>query len=169
MKSPETILNATRRYRRTVKGLLTNSYHKQIERCKKNGRELPSYSLRELQDKFLNNKQFLKIYDNWVKSGYKYYDKPSIDRIDNTKSYTLDNLQILSWRQNRRKGDIESSHLTTQVIQCDMDGSTLAIYESIKEAVKRTGCHQGLISACCQGTRTHTGGYKWKYGIHRRK
>ena len=39
----------------------------------------------------------------------------------------------------------------------------------MKDAVKQTGCLEGLISACCNNQRTHTGGYKWKYGSYKRK
>ena len=169
MKSRETILNSTRKYRRTAKGVLTNSYHKQIERCKQAGKELPSYSLEELHNRFLRNTDFLLIYYQWVGGGYKYYDKPSIDRIDNTKGYTMENIQMLTWQDNRHKGDIENSHITTEVIQCTMGGGILARFMSMKEAVKLTGCHQSLISACCRGKRKQTGGYRWQYGDYKRK
>lgn len=32
-------------------------------------------------------------------------NSPSIDKIDPTKGYTLDNIQVLSWRANRLKAD----------------------------------------------------------------
>lgn len=32
-------------------------------------------------------------------------DSPSIDKIDPSKGYTLDNIQVLSWRANRIKND----------------------------------------------------------------
>ena len=31
-------------------------------------------------------------------------NSPSIDRIDSTKGYTPDNIQIISWKANRIKG-----------------------------------------------------------------
>lgn len=73
------------------------------------------------------------------------------------------------WRFNRQKGDWENSQRTTEVIQMDRDLNVLSIYPSMKEAVKNTGCHQGLISACCQGKRNHTGGFCFRYGRTMRK
>ena len=148
---------------------MTNSYYHQKERCKKYGREKPTYTLKELHHRFLDDPIFLKIYEKWVENGYKYYDIPSIDRIDASKGYSMDNIQVMTWQSNRQKGDIENSHSTTEVIQCKMDGTIIKIFISMKDAVKQTGCHQGLISACCNNQRTHTGGYKWKYGSYKRK
>lgn len=36
---------------------------------------------------------------------YRSDKSPSLDRIDSSKGYTLDNIQILSWRANRIKND----------------------------------------------------------------
>ena len=32
-------------------------------------------------------------------------NSPSVDRIDNTKGYTVDNIRVISWRANRLKND----------------------------------------------------------------
>lgn len=45
-------------------------------------------------------------YDGVEESGWTRTDSsPSIDRIDSDKGYTLDNIQIISWRANRIKND----------------------------------------------------------------
>ena len=48
-------------------------------------------------------------------------DSYSVDRIDSTKGYTIDNIEVISWRANRLKNDgttIElqkiAEHLTTK-------------------------------------------------------
>jgi hypothetical protein len=39
----------------------------------------------------------------WNEKGFRE-NSPSIDRIDSTKGYTRDNVQIISWKANRIKG-----------------------------------------------------------------
>lgn len=59
--------------------------------------------------KFYNDKQFNIIYSKWIDSNYESYKKPSIDHIiPKTKGGTnnLNNLQFLSWFENRCKNDM---------------------------------------------------------------
>ena len=159
----------TKKYQRTKKGLLTTILQRQKYTSKSRQWPPPNYSLQQLRDKFLNDQKFNSIYKNWIKNGYQYYDAPSIDRVDYKRSYTLDNIQILSWRDNRRKADFNGNeHSTTEVIMLDMNGSFIKKFPSIKEAVKETNCNQGNISSVCLGLRNHTGGYKWQYGSYKR-
>jgi len=59
--------------------------------------------------KFYNDKQFNFIYHKWCISGYEKYKKPSLDHIvSKSKGGTndLNNLQFLSWFENRCKNDM---------------------------------------------------------------
>ena len=59
--------------------------------------------------KFYNDKQFNDVYSKWVDSNFESYKKPSIDHIiSKSKGGTnnLDNLQFLTWFENRCKNDM---------------------------------------------------------------
>jgi 5-methylcytosine-specific restriction endonuclease McrA len=63
-------------------------------------------------NKFYNDKQFNKIYNNWIKNKCRYL-KPSLDHI-NPKSnggelINLDNLQFLTWFENRAKNNLSQT------------------------------------------------------------
>jgi len=70
-----------------------------------------SYKKRKLLiswDDFYNfvfkDKQYNRIYKEWVKHDFWYSLSPSIDRINNDGDYTLDNIQALTRSQNSIKG-----------------------------------------------------------------
>lgn len=46
---------------------------------------------------------FVSLYERWQESGFQRGYSPSVDRIDNDKGYTLDNIQWLSFRNNCSK------------------------------------------------------------------
>ena len=59
--------------------------------------------------KFYNDIQFNSIYEIWVNSNFEPYKKPSLDHIvPKAKGGTndLENLQFLSWFENRCKNDM---------------------------------------------------------------
>lgn len=49
------------------------------------------------------------------------------------------------------------------VIQYDLDGSIIEIYESVAKASKATDISKTCISRCCRGERIRSGGFIWKY------
>lgn len=60
-------------------------------------------------ERFYDDNQFNKIYEKWVDSGKEKYKKPSIDHIlPKAKGGTndIENLQFLSWFENRCKNDM---------------------------------------------------------------
>lgn len=70
----------------------------------------PSYQGRKVfftKEEFLkwldNNRRFIKLYNNWKKHKFNINFSPSIDRIDGTKDYSLENVQVLTRLENTKK------------------------------------------------------------------
>lgn len=94
---------------RSKSGLLRRIYNRQTKSSIDRGHELQSYTLQDLYDRYLESYKFIRLYKNWVKSDYNKNCTPSLDRIDPDKSYTLDNIQIMTWQENNIKGHKENS------------------------------------------------------------
>jgi hypothetical protein len=59
-------------------------------------------------EKFYNDNTFNKLYDLWIKTGDKWI-KPSLDHIEAKSkggSLLIENIQFISWLENRAKIDI---------------------------------------------------------------
>ena len=115
---------------------------------------------KEFKDKYLNDEKYLELYNQWLKNNCLSDYKPSFDRIDNTKDYSFDNLQIMTWRENNAKGRRECMKA---VRQYDLSGNYIKTYSSIIEASKEYNINKSNISACCKNKLHKTGGYISKY------
>lgn len=152
------------RYRQTPKGVLTNIYAAQRTNSPKRGFGPVGYSLRQLHERFLTDPVFLRLHATWVSLGYPYREKPSIDRIDPRKGYTLDNVQVVTWAENHTKGKTEASITHgIEVVQLDMDGHEIGRFLSIRIAAEQTGACESSIPKVCDGRYTQCGGYRWRY------
>ena len=52
---------------------------------------------------FGNIESFNSIYNEWKKSGFKRKLSPSIDRIDNSKGYSIGNMRWITQQENSIK------------------------------------------------------------------
>ena len=161
--SKQKLLN-TQKYRETPKGILTNLYGKMKERNNAKGfGELP-FSLKDLHGLYIKNNDFINMVEQWKAKGKKSKDKPSFDRINPLIGYTLKNIQLKTWGENRVKADWEKSFIyTTAVVMLDINMKKIREFESVKEVVNATGFSQGNIVMCCQGKRKTVKGYIFRY------
>lgn len=119
---------------------------------------------------------FIKLFKEWKDNDFIIDLIPSIDRIDCMKPYSFDNMQLLTWKQNKEKynnierqiyklDDCEYMICKTRrkVQQLDMDGNFIKEFISISEAARQTNSIASCICECCQGKRKSTKGYRWKY------
>lgn len=76
------------------------------------------------------------------------------------------NLEWISYKENRKHAELNKLFIPKciKVSQYSKDKKTLIeTFNSIKEAMEKTGCSDSKISMVCKGKRNHTGGYFWKY------
>ncbi len=155
-------------YDRTKKGLLAKMYSSQRASSKSRGMPMPTYTSQEFREALLNLAYFHELYDQWVENNYLTGLKPSIDRIDDYLPYTEDNIQLMTWQENRAKyhKDTKNGKNTKhnkKVEQFSLDGEYIATYYSMSEAERQTGAHVAVIHKCCKGIAGSANKFKWQY------
>ncbi len=101
---------ATRKYEKTKKGFLMRCYRNMQSRI--NGvQKLKShlYQSKELlprEDFYswsLQNKDFNNLFTKWERESYNQKLTPSVNRVDSSKGYTLDNIEWITHSENSRR------------------------------------------------------------------
>lgn len=93
-------LNNTVDYSSTEKGVIRVIYKAQKRAQAIRGFKAMPYNKVELA-LWLYANGFKALYDDWISSGMKKDEKPSVDRIDSNKGYSFDNIQLVTWLENR--------------------------------------------------------------------
>lgn len=53
-----------------------------------------------------NSEEFALLFNNWKDSNYKRTLTPSVDRVDSSKGYTLDNMEWVIFSENCRRASL---------------------------------------------------------------
>lgn len=173
MSRQEYIKKYNNYYTKTIKGLCKKIYHHQLRNCKTRGHSLPTYTSLDLEDLFKEEKSLL-VYKEWVSSGYNPELIPSVDRLNNSKSYTLDNIEIVSWKTNKERAyeavRNKTLHNPTLLngghkeVSCfTKEGIFIATYQSVSEAARVHKCQHQQISRACSTTFTFFLDLFWCY------
>ena len=158
-------------YKRTKEGWARNTYHTQRKSSKHRKHPMPNYSLEEFTQWAFSQLNFDTLYASWVKSGYEQSFRPSADRLNDYNPYTLDNLRLVTFKENSVTGTrSEKAHKAYDKVnalqgltvhQYTLDGEHIASYKSSYVAAKATGIDQSSITKCCRGVAKTAGGFKW--------
>ena len=139
------MLKQHKKYQMSFKGFVTSCYGNIKSRTKIKNQPKLLFTKEELRFWILQQESFNSLWENWLLTELKD-DKPSIDRIDNTKGYYFSNMQIVSWKENNFKGRGEWSKPVRQWYE----GSIVAEYKSAAEASKATGFSKSGIGNKCK-------------------
>lgn len=161
-------------YSKSHKGLIKRIYKHQIRNCKERQHPLPNYTEEELLAWYIADNKHLQLHQTWLDSGCDKELTPSIDRLDNNRSYTFDNIEVVTWKENciRAQQQIRDNTLSnsgllnnghTAVVQYNLSGDRIAEFISLAEAQRTTGIDHRGISECCRKARTTFHGYVWRY------
>ncbi len=156
-----------RSYRKTKKGLASGILSHQRATSKKRGHPAPAYNLKQLHHWIGQQCNFEKLYADWVKSGYQTLDRPSCDRLDDYKPYTLENLRVVTWAENnsRSHADMKSgvNNKQAKMVVQHKGVDFVAKYHSVSEAARRTKATHAGISRCCNAKQDHSAGFQWSF------
>mgnify|MGYP003132545530 CR=1 FL=1 len=126
-------------------GVISTIYSTQKQNQKKRGHGEVPYSKDELKNWMYNN-GFECLYKNWAKSGYKRDLKPSVDRLNDFEGYSINNIQLITWHENKLKqhkditnGTGTSGKACKPVYKLSSDKKTICEYVSYRSAVRDIG------------------------------
>jgi hypothetical protein len=111
----------TKKYEKTINGFLMRLYRNMQSRVE--GIQKQKYHLykdKELIDRqsfyvwAKTNARFYYLFIIWEESGYNRKLAPSVDRIDSSKGYTIDNMEWVTHSENSRRGSINAHRSRTR-------------------------------------------------------
>jgi hypothetical protein len=169
---------------RTKYGVIQKIRHYQTASSKKRKHPAPSYTVDELYQWVCKQPTWVAIYTSWVNSNYSSKLKPSIDRINDYKPYTLYNIQLTTWEANNHR--YHQDHIAginnkqdTAVDMLNLNGQFIRRFHSISAASRHLKMKNvsEILAVCTgkprksknrDGTRRlcylkTSGGYKWRF------
>lgn len=155
-------------YSKTKRGVIQTIWDSQKLSCKRREMDNPIYTKEWLFEWCLGQELFHILFDKWVESEYDKYMKPSIDRISNFKSYTEDNIQLMTWGENEKKANECLKNGTSRfeyvgVTQLSKEGEPIKEFLNSRQAERELGIAYQNIHHCCKGRRPFAGGFRWKF------
>jgi hypothetical protein len=101
----------TKRYEKTKKGKLMRMYRNMLSRIdgvQKKKAHLYAGKQILTRDEFyewaLSSVQFHELFDAWEKSNYDRRLSPSVDRVNSSLGYTVENMEWVTHSENSRRG-----------------------------------------------------------------
>ena len=109
-----------KKYEKTIKGFLVRLYRNmksRIEGVQKHkfhlyeGKEL--LAKEEFYQWSLGRQEFYKLFGDYKEKGFPRTLAPSVDRVDSSKGYSIDNMEWVTMLENSKRGNISRHSKST--------------------------------------------------------
>ena len=154
-------------YDKTEKGVIRVLYKSMVQRSKSRNHPKPNFTKKEFK-KWIYKNNFLVMWESWSKHQCNKNLKPSINRKNDFKPYTFNNMELLTTKENRlhqnsdiRTGQSTSGKICKPVIQYK-NNIEIARYVSFNQA--RRIMKYSMEKAIKSG-KIDKHGYSYKYEL----
>lgn len=143
---------------RTIPKLIRVMYNSQVANSKDRGYKM-EITKKEFFNWILNHPKLKSLYNSWRVSGWNTYLRPSIDRLDDYGTYNLNNIRLVTWRDNLDKAieDVKSGVNHKNTIRIKIDG---VIYNSKSIASRELGITFYEMNILLNGEIPKSGSFK---------
>ncbi len=117
-------------------------YNNQVLHSKSRGHPPPSYTYEEFKQWVLSNPLYDSMYQAYQDSDYDKNLVPSVDRLDASKHYTFDNIELVTWEENMRR---HGEHTVTIM------GNPVLVFSKYGEYVAEFPSNQKAADTLCGG------------------
>lgn len=127
--------NCAKEHRRKPEVYSRSMFIYMHQRCRNNPRYsdyAPNFTWSEFQD-WLATSSYAALYQEWRGRGYPRSHSPTLDRINNQAGYTLDNMQVITFRDNLTKDNPDAKLTPDAVRQIRATAGTRTQRELAKE------------------------------------
>ena len=158
-------------WKKTTKGLICDIYCSQKSHSMERKYDLPDYTMEQLYVFMTTDVNFKNLFKQWELSNFNKWKRPSIDRLDDYKPYTLCNIRLVTWKENHKKGCVDkingiNNKQNMSVYKYDKSMNLIKEYYSMAEASRdMVGNSRWVthISEVCRNKRKTANGFKWRY------
>ena len=159
-----------KKFYKTRRGLLQRIFYSQKRTAEKRSHVTIYYSRKAFEKFGMGSRLNHSLFNAWEDSGYNKDRKPSCDRIDPNKGYSMGNIQWMTHHDNQVKGIEEHiKKLSIPICQRTLSGEFIRIWSSSREATRCTGVANGSISCCINGKFKTAGGFTWTRSLCKSK
>lgn len=175
MTQKEKVHNWNINWNHSITGVCKRLWHHNTKNSIKRGHPAPTYSQQELEDWITSQPNFNDLYQEWVDSDFNQFSSVSIDRLDNSKGYSFENIQLVSFQVNCDNAYRDVRHKVLHnptllngghraVTRFTLKGTPICSYISMSAAAEYLGSdrHQS-ISSCCLGKKLYWRDSLWCY------